>query len=285
MGFSGTSGGAISALLAWYGLLKNDEDKAIRLLNSFWKENSANSLYDIFLNEWLVNVYRFPGGIAMLQPYLHPGKSDWAQSHLKGMLEKHIDFEEIKKLLTPSSPILLIGAIDINSGYFKNFKNAEINAEVMLASVALPILYRAVHINGSAYWDGAFSQSYCVSGLVQGISDAHLKPDEIWIIQTTRQKRNNHPQSLEEVLDRTYEIASHLSLNKEVDFIKVVNKWLKEGTLSNNKYKHIEVREIKMKRDLHYTSKLDRDPAFIQEMMVYGEIQAEDFLNRWLANI
>jgi NTE family protein len=86
MGFSGTSGGAISALLAWYGLLKNNEDKAIRLLDSFWRGNSANSLYDIFLNEWLVNIYRFPGGIAMLllQPYLHPGKSDWAQSHLSG---------------------------------------------------------------------------------------------------------------------------------------------------------------------------------------------------------
>jgi hypothetical protein len=109
-------------------------------------ENSANSLHDIFLNEWLVNIYRFPGGIAMLQPYLHPGKSDWAQSHLRGMLEKHVDFKEIKKLLTSSSPILLIGAIDINSGYFKNFKNDEINAEVMPASVALPILYRAVHI-------------------------------------------------------------------------------------------------------------------------------------------
>jgi NTE family protein len=186
----------------------------------------------------------------MLQPYYHPGKSDWAQSHLKSMLEKYVDFEEIKKLLTPSSPILLIGAVDINSGTFNIFKNDEISVDVILASVALPILYKAVHINGSAYWDGAFSQSYCVSGLVQGISDAHLKLDEIWVIQTTRQKRNNHPQSLEEVLDRTYEIASHLSLNKEVDFIKVVNKWLEEGTLSSSKYKHIEVREIKMNRDL-----------------------------------
>lgn len=82
-----------SAGLVW---LKNNEDKAIRLLDSFWMENSANSLHDIFLNEWLVNIYRFPGGIAMLQPYLHPGKSDRAQSHLRGMLEKHVDFKEIK---------------------------------------------------------------------------------------------------------------------------------------------------------------------------------------------
>ncbi len=43
-----------SAGLVW---LKNNEDKAIGLLDSFWMENSANSLYDIFLNEWLVNIY------------------------------------------------------------------------------------------------------------------------------------------------------------------------------------------------------------------------------------
>lgn len=38
---SGTSGGAICALLTWYGLLTNDRDKAIKLLDSFWTEISA----------------------------------------------------------------------------------------------------------------------------------------------------------------------------------------------------------------------------------------------------
>ena len=40
---SGTSGGSICALLTWYGLLTNDTNKAIELLDSFWKDNSANS--------------------------------------------------------------------------------------------------------------------------------------------------------------------------------------------------------------------------------------------------
>jgi DNA invertase Pin-like site-specific DNA recombinase len=34
----------------------NDEEEAIRLLDSFWEDNSANSLYDTFLNQWLVSV-------------------------------------------------------------------------------------------------------------------------------------------------------------------------------------------------------------------------------------
>jgi NTE family protein len=41
---SGTSGGSICALLTWYGLLTNDTNKAVKLLGSFWRDNSADSL-------------------------------------------------------------------------------------------------------------------------------------------------------------------------------------------------------------------------------------------------
>lgn len=51
---SGTSGGAICALLTWYGLLTNDTDRAIELLDSFWRDNSASSYGDKLLNDWLL---------------------------------------------------------------------------------------------------------------------------------------------------------------------------------------------------------------------------------------
>jgi len=42
--FSGTSGGAICALLAWYGSLTGSPEKAVDLLDVFWKrDNSANT--------------------------------------------------------------------------------------------------------------------------------------------------------------------------------------------------------------------------------------------------
>jgi NTE family protein len=40
---SGTSGGAICALLVWHALLRNDRREAIRLLDSFWEGVSAAS--------------------------------------------------------------------------------------------------------------------------------------------------------------------------------------------------------------------------------------------------
>ncbi len=43
---SGTSGGAVCALLAWYGLLDGDSARASRLLDDFWSANSASRQVD-----------------------------------------------------------------------------------------------------------------------------------------------------------------------------------------------------------------------------------------------
>jgi len=41
-GLSGTSGGAVCALLAWYALLDGDPVRAGQLLDQFWADNSAS---------------------------------------------------------------------------------------------------------------------------------------------------------------------------------------------------------------------------------------------------
>jgi NTE family protein len=71
----GTSDGAICALLTWYGLLPNHIDKAVELLDSFWRDNSARSYGDKLLNDWLLRTNRFfenAGGSPTLSPYYYP---------------------------------------------------------------------------------------------------------------------------------------------------------------------------------------------------------------------
>lgn len=52
---SGTSGGVICALLAWYGLLTGGRDEASGLLKTFWtRDNSANMVPERLLNDWIV---------------------------------------------------------------------------------------------------------------------------------------------------------------------------------------------------------------------------------------
>ena len=276
MALSGTSGGSICALLAWYGLLMNNTDEAVELLDSFWKENSANSLEDRVLNDWLLQTNRFfgnVGGTPTISPYLTPASS-WASDQLKDLLERHVDFGRIQGLVKPSSPMLLIGAADVVSGEFKAFSSYRdrISVDMILASAALPTLFKAVHTNGGVYWDGLFSQNPPVREL------PGAKPDEIWVIQIDPQTRVAEPKTMPDILDRRNELAGNLSLYQEIYFIEKVNQWVADGSLSGTKHKVIEVKWIEMLWELDSESKLNRDPEFIQKMMAYGEDQAEAFL-------
>jgi NTE family protein len=191
---------------------------------------------------------------------------------LKSLLNKHINFEKTKTLGKTSDRMLLVGAVDVLSGQFNVFKNDEVSVEALLASAAIPTLFRAVKIGGKVYWDGLFSQNPPVRELTE------TSPDEIWVIQINPPRRKKEPTSIEEIQDRRNELAGNLSLEQEIYFIRKINEFVNNKSFSNDKYKHIEVRRIRMLRDLNYSTKLERRLEFIRDLIAYGEHQAEDFL-------
>ena len=200
---------------------------------------------------------------------------------MKSMLERHVDFEGLQGLVNSSSPMLLIGAADVVSGEFKAFSSYRdrINVNMILASAALPTLFKAVHTNGGVYWDGLFTQN----PPVRELPDA--KPNEIWVIQIDPQSRAAEPKTMPSIMDRRNELAGNLSLYQETYFIKKINEWVAEGSLTGTKHEVIELKWIEMLWDLDSESKLNRDPRFIQGMMAYGEEQAQAFLNKELTGV
>jgi NTE family protein len=279
IGLSGTSGGAICALLTWYGLLTNDKDKAVKLLDSFWRDISARSFDDMLLNEWVVWSARLHGITPSLDisPYYYPPV---AQERMRGILNKLVDFDKLGTLVNDSSPDLLVGAADVLSGEFKVFWNPEINADAILASAAIPTLLRAIRTDGKVYWDGLFSQNPPIRSFIED-ANIHEKPDEIWIIQINPQTRHYEPKSIREIEDRRNELSGNLSLYQEIDFIENVNKWVDAGYLPDDQYKPIKVRWIeRLEEDLDVASKLDRSPEFINHLMNHGEEQATKFLKQ-----
>lgn len=276
IGFSGASGGAICALLAWYGKLTGGSNRASELLDSFWLENSASDYWDMVSNELFVEGSRLQGLIAVpeVSPYLYPSL---AKNRLRRMLEDHVDFGRIGELsASADSPNLLVSAVEVRSGEFKIFTGYEISVDAMLASTAIPNLFRAVRINGGTYWDGLFSQNPPIREFLRSRENAARKPDEIWVIQVNPQRRASEPTSMLDILDRRNELAGNLSLNQEVHSIETINRLLPH--LPEDKYKPVKVRRIEMRRNLDAASKLDRSPSFIREMMSYGEERAGEFL-------
>ncbi len=277
--FSGSSGGAICALLAWYGLLQNDEKKSIELLDSFWEEIKANSPWDAGLNYFVTAMTRMrSSGFPMpeISPYFYP---PYGQDRLKQILEQLVDFDKIQELLKkPSHSSLFVGSVEVCTGNFRIFKNADITVEAILASTAVPLLFPAIRIGERSYWDGLLSHNPPIECFVHDLDPDECKTDEIWIIQINPQKRSEEPKTVEDILDRRNELAGNLSLNQEISSIEAFNRWLQEGHFSTDRYKYVTIRKIELDLELDYSSKLDRSPAFIRDLMNYGEEKAGRFL-------
>jgi NTE family protein len=97
------------------------------------------------------------------------------------------------------------------------------------------------------------------------------------VIQINPQERDGEPTSLEEITDRRNELAGNISLNQELRVIERVNEWIDAGHLPESDFSKIRIRRIAMGRAYHCSTKVDRNPAFIQELMDLGERRATEF--------
>ncbi len=281
VGLSGTSGGAICALLAWFGLLGGDGERAGRLLDDFWADNSATAPHEQMLNSWLMWGSQLQDFVVApaLSPYDNPF-SPAGLEEFRAMLLRQVDFDQIQVDRTGAKPMLVVGAVDVLSGEFKAFnsRRERISVDAILASAAIPNLFRSVHLDGGTYWDGLFSQNPPVRELIDA------DPDEIWVIQINPKEQAQEPRTVTEIADRRNELAGNLSLHQELHFIENIDRMLDQGQLARDgKYRPIVVRVIELARSrlsqsLGTASKLNRDPAFIQDLIAHGEERADEFL-------
>ena len=145
VGLSGTSGGAVCALLAWSALLEDDPAAAGRLLEAFWADNSATTPMEQLVNAWVVWAARLENLVVLpaVSPYDNPG-SVAALAEFRRMLERRVDFGRLAAEDGGAGPMLLVGAVDVLSGEFKAFNSRRdrITADMVLASAAIPTLFR-----------------------------------------------------------------------------------------------------------------------------------------------
>jgi NTE family protein len=281
VGLSGTSGGAVCALLAWYHLLEDDAAGAAEALEAFWHDNSATTPQERFVNDWLIwgsNIQNFVATPAV-SPYHNPF-SALGLEEFRSMLERRVDFGALRVQPAGTYPVLFVGAVDVLSGEFRAFDSRQdrISADTILASAAIPTLFRSVRLDGGTYWDGLFSQNPPVREL------ADEGPDEIWVIQINPGETEEEPKTVAEIADRRNELAGNLSLYQELGFVEKIDQMLEQGHIARGgKYKQIVVRVIELSRSrfsrsLGTASKLNRDPRFIRDLISHGEARAEEFL-------
>jgi NTE family protein len=154
-----------------------------------------------------------------------------------------------------------------------------VTLDAVLASAAVPSLFRAVEIDGEPYWDGLYAQNPPLRELLD--SD----PDELWIVQINPTTISEVPTRPATIRDRRNELSANLSMQQEVSFIERINELIADELLSEagkRKYRHVEVRWVRMSASLaaklDFESKLDRSPELIDELIADGRRQAGRFL-------
>ncbi len=281
VGLSGTSGGAICALVAWSTLVRGHPERAAALLERFWSANSASLPVERVVNSMMLWGARVAEqfGAPTLSPY-DSFLSAWSLEHLRTMVNSVIDFEGLTELaVEDAAPLLLLGSVDVVSGRLRTFnsRQGEVSADAVLASAAIPSMFRAVSMHGGAYWDGLMTQNPPLRGLMDAA------PDELWVIQVNPTSIDYEPSTVSEIANRRNELAGNLALLQELSSLEIFDELIARGELKSERVRPVTIRLMEMQRPpsalrWNATSKLNRDPRFIRELITLGTQQAEDFL-------
>jgi NTE family protein len=276
VGLSGASGGAVSATAGWYGLVAEDHSPT-DVLNELWSDIAASNGWELWLNELTllkaqVSGSLSPGG----NPYSNP-TSDWSREHLETILTDHIDFDRFQNLSAETvSPAIFVSTVDALTGDFVVFRDDDVTSEAVIASAAVPQLFKAVEIDDAYYWDGFLSQN---PPILEFLTDDSLPPvDELWVIRLTPKTVASLPTSAEEISDRTQQIVENLSLTHELRFVELMNEWLDDGKLSDAAFTETTIRTIDLHQEPSETSRLDRRSSFISDLYADGEAEAANFI-------
>jgi NTE family protein len=279
---SGTSAGAMNAAVLADGWTAGGAEGAREALDQYWRRVSRaaafsplqRSLLDRLMGRWTLDTspaYVFTDLMSRLfSPYdLNP--LDF--NPLRKVLAESIDFERLAR-----SPIkLFITATRVRTGRGRIFRNAEITADVLLASACLPTMFRAIEIDGESYWDGGFAGNPTITPLIRE-SDAL---DTI-LVQINPTERMDEPRSAAEILNRLNEISFNSPLMKELRMIALLRQAADPGSGEGARWARMRTHRVKsdILASFGASSKLNAEWQFVSMLRAEGRLAAEEFLDR-----
>ncbi|MGQ3676079.1 patatin-like phospholipase family protein [Xanthobacter sp. TB0139] len=286
-GISGTSAGAMNAVVLASGLAHGGRAHTRESLTQFWRDVSRDgrmsplqrSTFDRLMGNW--SLARNPTYIAMnvashlFSPYdLNPLNIN----PLREILEAHVDFDAIRA----SALKLFISATNVHTGRARIFTREDISPDAIMASACLPFLFQAVEIDDVPYWDGGYMGNPPLLQLYD-----HGDADDILLVQINPVERKATPRTAVQIQNRINEITFNASLVGQLRTIERMNRLVDQGRLSPKTLARCNFRRIHLHRiggdaqldALDATSKLNTEWPFLQHLRDLGREAADNFLN------
>ncbi|MEO5659976.1 MAG: patatin-like phospholipase family protein [Polaromonas sp.] len=287
-GVSGTSAGAMNAVILAQGLMSGGRDGARAALKTFWTAVAGSLPFEIAVpSADGQNVHLVPAMKMLLQwsHYFSPQQLNPLDLNpLKEILGAQVDFERLRE----HSPVkLFIAATHANSGKVKLFRSPEVSADAILASACLPSMARAVEIDGEPYWDGGYAANPAVFPLVY-----ECDASDILLVLLTPLKHKATPHAAHEIKDRVLELVFNATFLREMRMFAharehVGHSWFRRGSLERRLVGinfHVIDAEERL-GELKTETKLAANMRFFELLRDWGREQAKAWLQAHHAQV
>jgi NTE family protein len=280
---SGTSAGAMNAVVVADGLMQAGEEGARAALRAFWKavSESARSSpirrtpIDALMGSWNLDYspafQLFDLVTRMASPYaLNPLNIN----PLRDLLAEQVDFDRVRSC---DKMKLFVSATNVETGRVRVFDRQELTPEVVMASACLPFIFQAVEVDGVPYWDGGYMGNPVLFPFFR-----HCRSDDVVVVQINPIIRQGTPKTARDILNRVNEITFNSSLLREFRAIDFVDRLLEEGRIDKSKYKHVLVHRIDADEQitpLGASSKMNAEWPFLSHLYDVGRTAAKAWLN------
>jgi len=292
-GISGTSAGAINAVMLADGLARGGRTEAQKRLADFWRAASSNGQLPALQRTVMERLLSFTplegtpvqAWFDALARYFSPYDVNPLNINpLKDLIERFVDFAAVRAC--PDLQIF-ISATNVQTGRVRIFPRAKITADAVMASACLPLLFRAVEIDGVPYWDGGYLGNPVIFPFFRT-----TRTEDVLVVQINPLVRHDTPMSSSEIMNRINEITFNSSLIGEYRAIDFVARLIDQGRLPRGngagQYRRINVHRIVLDRSgthLDAASKLSTDYDFFEMLRVSGRGAARRFLDRHFDDI
>ncbi|MCX7172820.1 MAG: patatin-like phospholipase family protein [Proteobacteria bacterium] len=231
-GISGTSAGAMNAVVLAQGLMTGGAEGARAALSNFW-----NAVADSvpFVQSMGADDGEAPKLGPALKLMLHltdhfsPSQlNPFDLNPLRKIVAKQVNFEQLRS----GSPVkLFIAATHANSGKLRMFRSSELSVDAIMASACLPSIHHPIMIDGEPYWDGGFSANPAVFPLFY-----HCDSHDILLVLLTPLKYQETPYSAQEIKQRQQDLGFQATFLREMRMFAHLREFVNESWLKLGRF-------------------------------------------------
>ncbi len=286
---SGTSAGAMNAVVAAQGLYEGGAEGARRALEAFWRRVSQaaiaspiqRSIWARLTGDWSLKTS--PGYVFfdLVSRVASPHDLNPLDINpLRDLVGESVDFDKVR---ASAGMGLYLAATNVETGRVRVFQREEITLDTVMASACLPFLFKAVAIDGCLYWDGGYMGNPPLFPFFH-----RSAAGDIVIVQINPIFRPGEPQRAQDIQNRVNEITFNSSLLHELRAIDFVSRLLDSGKLDDSEYRRMHIHMIqarKRMRALDASSKMNAEWPFLRHLFEIGRDAAASWLDGCYADL